>query len=510
MLTQRQLLEQVVDWQGHTTALEIVETGEEITYNEFDDRVNRVANALSDRGIREGNRVVMVLQNSVEFPVVMYACYKLAAVPVPINFNLAADNFTYIFDDVKADAIVFDTEFDDAVTTAVENAKTEAQMIGVGDPGDWDSFEEVQASGSPERPPEPPANPGRISYILYTSGTTGKPKGVTFTQETAYHRVQEAYCALGPRSERTVSLQLSPFFHAGGTGTTIHPTLCGGGTLLIAPDWNPGMAPDAIQEYDVTHVFTVPTVARHIAGREDVDTFDFSSLEVFVCMGAPLSSALATDLVENVTPNVYNLYGSTETLYCLQLEPHSLPERAGVVGRPVSNKRIRVVEFEPGDRGDPDDVAPVGEEGELIVMGVGSVDYYFGDKAATEEAFEDGWFYTGDLAVIDEDGFATITGRTDDMILSGGELVAPVEVEEALEGHDAVESAVVVGVPDEEWGQRVTAYVVAEGVSAEELEAFCKANDALADYKRPKDFEFIKSIETTATGKKQRFKYRPD
>lgn len=511
MLTQRELLEQIVDWQGDSIALEIINTGEQVTYNEFDAQVNRLANALLDRGIREGDRVALALENTVEFPVAMYACYKIAAVPVPLNYHLATENFSYIFDDVNAEVVVYDESVADAVEPAAADATADPRLVGVGEPQRADdAFEAVVELGDPERPPAVPENPGRISYILYTSGTTGKPKGVTFTQETAYHRIQEAYSSLGPQSQNTVSLQLSPFFHAGGIGTTIHPTLCAGGTLLIAPDWNPMMAPETIDEYGATHVITVPTVAKHIAEHDNVDSFDFSSIETLVCMGAPLSKALANTLIENVTSNIYNLYGSTETLYSLICRPHDLPERAGTVGRPLTNKQIRIVPLNEGTKSPPDERAAVGEEGEIIIKGLGTVDYYFGDEEATAEAFEDGWFYTSDLAVLDEDGYATITGRADDMILSGGELVSPIEVEETLEEHEDVESVVVVGVPNEEWGQRVKAVVVGPDVTVNELELFCKDHEALADYKRPREYEFVEGIERTATGKKQRFKYRPD
>lgn len=511
MQTQRQMLEQVADWQGDSVALRNIGTGEVLTYTEFDGRVNRLANALLDRGVREGNRIPFVLENSIEFPIAMYACYKIAAVPVPVNYHLATENFEYIFDDINADTVIYDAEYSDEVQTAAENATADPRLIGVGDtPLADEDFDTVVNSGHDNRPPEVPSSPGRISYILYTSGTTGKPKGVTFTQETAYHRIQEAYSSLGPQSQKTVALQLSPFFHAGGVGTTVHPTLCAGGTLLIAKDWGPVMAPNAIDEYDVTHVITVPTIAQHIASRDDVDSFDFSSLEAFVCMGAPLSTSLANSLIENVTPNIYNLYGSTETLYSLLCRPHDLPERAGTVGRPLTNKQIRIVSFEPDDAVSPDDLADVGEEGEIIIKGLGTVDYYFGNEEATNEAFDDGWFYTSDLAVKDEDGYVTITGRADDMILSGGELVSPVEVEETLEEHDSVEAAVVVGVPDEEWGQLVKATVVGDGITESELEEFCRGHDSLANYKRPREYEFVDSVERTATGKKQRYKYRPD
>lgn len=511
MLTQRDMLERNVEYRGDNEALKIYETSEEWTYREFDEQVNQLANALLARGIREGDRVAISLYNTSEFPVSVFACYKIAAVPVPLNYMLTASDLRYIFDDINAEMVIYDADDADVIQEAAAGANRPPDLIEAGGmASDVLSFDEVFESGSKAAPPEIPRNPGRISYMLYTSGTTGRPKGVTFTQETAYHRIQEAYSAQGYITQRTTGLQLSPFFHGGGMGAMINPVLCNGGTIVLAEDWGPEMAPEAIDEHDVTYVVTVPTVLKRITDRDDIEEFDFSTLEVIETMGAPLSKKLATDVIEKVTPNIYNSYGSTETLYDLMLRPEDLPEHAGKTGRPNPDKQIRVIKFESGKEFDPDDRADVGEEGQIIAKGEGIMDYYFGNYEATEEAFEDNWFYSSDLGVKDEQGYITITGRADDMIVSGGELVSPSEVEENLESHTAVEVAVVVGVPDEEWGERVKAYVVAEGVTEEDLEIYCKGEESLADYKRPKEYEFVDNIERTATGKKQRFKYRTD
>jgi acyl-CoA synthetase (AMP-forming)/AMP-acid ligase II len=509
MVTQREMLQRNVDWRGDDVALKVVDTGEAITYNEFNERMNQFANALRDRGIRSGDRVAMVLRNTLEFPVTLFACYKLGAVPVPLNYMLARDNFTYIVDDIDPAAVVFDAEFSETVEGALEAAIRPVECIGVGTkPTKGATFEGLMETGSPEEPPVIPADPGRISYILYTSGTTGKPKGVTITQRTANYRIQEGFATTNV-SPSTVSLQLSPWFHAGGLGTTLHPTLCGGGTMLVTTDWEPERVAEYVEAYGVTFMVCIPTVAQRIAELDDIEEYDLSSLEFLLCQGSPLSEDLANDIIDNITPNLYNGYGTTETLYDVQLRPNDLPEQCGAAGSPGPAKQIRVVEHYPGEMADPDEVVETGEEGEIISKGEAIMDYYFGNQEATTDAKKEGWFYTSDLGYIDEDGYLTITGRADDMILSGGELVSPIEVEETLEKHDGVETAVAVGVPDEEWGSRVKAFVKGEA-TPEELERFCKDHQALADYKRPRKYETIEIVERTATGKKQRYKYRPD
>lgn len=511
MITHRELLENNVEWRGDETALVDVESGREYTYREFDERVNRFANALIDRGVRKGDRVGMVLYNTVEFPVVLYGVYKTGATPVPVNFMLAQDNFRYIFDDMNPEMVVYDADVSDSVEEALATSTTKASAVLVGDgdpPADGESYEAVLDSGSTERPPVVPTDPGDPAYILYTSGTTGAPKGVTLSTRTGFKRAQEAVISLELAPD-TVSLQVSPWFHAGGIDLTVHPTVAAGGTLLATMDWEPETVSDLIEERGITHIVGVPTVAQRIANMEGVAERDFSTLKCMMCMGSPLSKRLANNLLDNFSPNIYNGYGTTETLLDSTLRPESLPEKAGTVGRPSPDKRLRVVEFEQGEDVAPDETVPPGQEGEVIVTGGPVLDYYYGNQAATDEAIRDGWYYTGDLGVKDEDGYLTITGRTDDMILSGGELVSPIEVEEALEEHEQVETALVVGLEDEEWGERVTAYVVASGdLDADALERFCKEHKGLADYKRPRAYEFVDSIDRTATGKKQRYKYR--
>lgn len=511
MLTPREMLERNVEYRGDNIAIKILDSGEEWSYKEFNRRVNTLANGLQNRDIREGDRVPIILYNTPEYPVAVFACYKIGAIPVPLNYMLTASDFEYIFDDLSPSVVIYDAEDREQIVPTSETLSRPPRRIQVGgNPEEGESFEEVMDSSSDDDPPRPPTNPGRICYMLYTSGTTGRPKGVAITQETAHHRIQEAYSAQGFITQKTVGLQLSPFFHAGGMGAMINPTLCAGGTILLASDWGPEMAPETIETHDVTYVVTVPTVAQRIVNLEDVDDYDMSSIEALQCMGAPLSKNLAENIIEKITPNIFNSYGSTETLYDLMLRPDDLPEHAGKTGRPNPDKQVRVIEFDPDTEYSPSDRANVGETGRIITKGEGIMDYYFNNHTETQEVFTDGWYYTSDLGVKDEEGYITVTGRADDMILSGGELVSPVEVEDILEMHDTVETAVVIGVPDEEWGQRVKALVTGDEISTNELDSYCKNHDELANYKRPKEYEVISEIERTSTGKKQRFKYQPN
>lgn len=506
MITHREYLERNAEWRGDRPALQVVETGETVSWEGFDGRANRFGNALTDRGVRKGDRIVLVLYNTVEFPIALYGCYKIGAVPVPVNYMLATADLRYIVDDVNPTVVVYDEEVAEGVEAAIADAVRTPDRVHTGG-GDAASFDDVLRSGSSSRPAEYPLPPDETAYILYTSGTTGDPKGVVYSAQTADRRAVEM-TAMTNLTQDSVALQLSPWFHAGGIDNTVHPSVTGGGQLLVHHRFEPGPALDAIERYGVTHVSSVPTLTKRVAEADDVDERDLSTVECWINMGSPLSRGDAELFLETLTPNVYNNYGTTETLTDTVLRPEDLPEHAGTVGRPNVDKRVRVVEADPNGRADPDDTVPVGEEGQVIVSGDTVFDCYYADTEATKRASTDGWFYTRDVGVVDDDGYLTIIGRNDDMILTGGELVSPVEVEDVLEEHDAVEAAVVVGVPDEEWGERVKAVVVGDDVTESDLVEHCTDHEELAGYKRPREWEFSNEIERTATGKKRRFEYR--
>lgn len=508
VITQRRYLERNVEWRANNPALEIVDTGETFTYAEFDERVNRIANALSDRGVRKGDRVAMVLFNTVEFPLTLYACYKLGAVPVPINFMLARDNFRYIVDDIGPKVAIYDADVEDDFSAALADADVAPRTVGVGNCSETnEDFESLAAHEDDSAPPEVPIEPADPAYILYTSGTTGAPKGVTFTAETASSRAQESSRSI-EISQKTVALQVSPWFHAGGVDITVHPVVEAGGTILVTQNWEPESVVNLIESRGVTHIVGVPTVAQRMTELDGIEDRDLSSLDCLLCMGSPLSKQLVETIMDTITPNLYNGYGTTETLLDTMLRPEDLPEQAGSAGRPTHDTEVNVIEFDRSRVVAPDETVPQGEEGEIVVSSDSALNYYFGSKEKTKESIRSGWYYTDDLGVVNENGYLKITGRADDMILSGGELVSPIEVEETLEAHADVEEVAIAGTEDEEWGQVVAAYVVADGLSADDLEEYCKNHEGLADYRRPRKYEFVEEIERTATGKKQRYKYR--
>jgi len=514
--TPAQFLERQSAWRGDDTAIRVVETGERVTYTDLDDRADRFASALSDAGVRPGDRVPLALFNTVAFPVCLYGCFKLGAVPVALNYRGSRGDHRTVFETVNPQALVYDAAVAESVTAAEDAAGIDAIEICVGS-GDGDgnddaaSFESVLDRGRPETPTVEPAEMNDIAYMITTSGTTGEPKAVAYTGWSGWARNRTAISASG-MSPRTVWLALLPWFHGSGIDTVVRSSIAVGGTVLALRDYSdPTQVLDAVERYDVTHLMSVPTVTERIARVEDVAKRDLSSIECWRHTGEILSERQITLFTERLTPNVFDSYGSSEAGLNTMLRPEDLPGYAGTVGRPTVGTDIRVVELDDDRFVGPEETVPAGKRGEVLVRSDQLFRSYFPPDGTRNERVHEGWYYTHDVGIVTEEGYLRITGRTDDMIISGGELVAAVEVEESLERHPDVRAAAVVGHPDEKWGQRVTAYVAgAEDLSAAELEEFCKQHDDLADYKRPRAYEFVDGIERNETGKKLRAAYREE
>lgn len=505
--SQRTLLEVSATHHANETAIRVAGTGETLTYAEFDEQANRVASALHERGVRRGDRVAFVLYNTLEFPIALYGCHKLDAFPVLLNYRLSTEEFRYIFDDVNPAVILCDTALADPVVAANDRTTRPSTLVFVGEeaPG-GEQFDEFVQSGSTTRPPELIKHAEDISYIFYTSGTTGDPKGVVHSVRSGKERINalSISCGLGPN---TVGMPLVPFIHGAGLLTT-RALVAVGAELVVTDDFDPETILPVIEDHEVSYVVTVPTVTERFAKHEDVGEYDRSSIECWSNTGEVMTESRANLFIEELTPNIYNAYGTSEIGQNVMLYPEDLPERAGAIGRPIVGTEVRVIALDVGRRVQPDETVPPGEEGEIIIRSDQRFRGYFGDEDATRETVYEGWFYTNDVGYAGEDGYLTVTGRADDMIISGGEYVAPAEVESVLEQHEGVEEAIVVGVADEEWGQRVKAFVVAPDVTSAALEEFCLGHDELADFKRPREYEFVPELQRNEAGKKLRSTYR--
>jgi 2-furoate---CoA ligase len=472
-------------------------------YAEWYRRVLKVAAGLWELGVRPGDRVVQVLKNREENCAIHFACQFIGAVNTPLNFRWASGEIAYCVNDAQARVLFFEAATALAVLEARKEFKTAPGLVYVGEgpaPESALAFEELVTRAGPE-PPEVSLNETDISLMLYTSGTTGRPKGVPRSQRAEYAATvgQIIHHGLVP-GDRTLGIM--PLYHTMGMHS-LTSMVALNGTFVVMSDWEPEAALRLIERERVTCLYLVPTLYHMLVHHPAFGRYDVSSVRKLAYAGAPMLSPLVKACLEGFRPAIFvNHYGSTEvyihTVYT------DLARKPGCAGRAAIHTRLRVVRAEPGPTVRPDEVLPPGEVGEVIVrLSDDAFSGYYNRPEATARAIRDGWYFTGDTGYLDEDGDLWLVGRVDDMIISGGENIHPVEVEEVLAQHPKVADVAVAGLPDEVWGQVVTAFVVPgdPSLTPEELDAFCLASRQLARFKRPRRYVFVRAIPRSPTGK---------
>ena len=483
--------------------LAIVDGERRYTYAAWDARVNAVAHALRELGVEHGDRVVQVIKNREENCAIHMACQKLGAVNTPINFRWASAEIEYCVNDAEARLVVLEEATAAEVLAARERFRSRPRFLYVGRdaPADAVSFEGV-VSSAPSTPPDASVQESDIALMLYTSGTTGRPKGVPRSQRNEYAAtigqiVQHRY-VLGERT-----LGVMPLYHTMGMHS-LTAMLALNGVFVAMPDWDPEQALRIIQRDRLSCLYLVPTLFHMLVHAPGFQGYDTSSVRKLSYAGAPMLSALVERCIEVFNPDVFiNHYGSTEVYtFSIYSQPWQKP---GCAGRAAFHTALRVVPADPEPTVSPNDVVPTGESGEIIVSLASPEAFsgYYNRPEATARAIRAGWYFTGDVGHVDEDGDLWVTGRVDDMIISGGENVQPVEVEDVLARHPGVQDVAVVGMADERWGQVVTAFIVPAHpeVTAQDIDAFCRSSPQLASFKRPRRIIFVERIPKSPVGK---------
>ncbi|RCW39652.1 O-succinylbenzoate-CoA ligase [Halopolyspora algeriensis] len=468
-----------------------------VTYGEFDARVNALARGLADLGVRRFDRVGMLLLNSCEFMETLFACAKLGAICVPINVRLASSEVGYILADAGADVLVLHEPLAAAGRAALDEpgVRVRHTLLAWGAPVAGESaYEDVVAAGE-TRTLEMDVDASDVHAIMYTSGTTGRPKGAMLTHANTIANARNATMMGRGLREDDVTITAAPMFHIGGLGVHSLPFVYVGATNVVVPRFDPAEMLAMMAAQRVSVQFLVPAMWAALMRVPDFDSHDLSSLELAVSGGAPCPLPVIEFFQSKGVP-FQEGFGMTETAPAVSmLDKDHVKEKSGSIGRPLFHVGARIVDED--DR----DVAP-GVVGELVLRGDNIFAGYWMLPEATAEAFRGGWFHTGDLGRVDEDGFITLVDRKKDMIISGGENVYPVEVEQVLARHPAVSEAAVIGLPDETWGESVAAVVSCEAgaeTDAQELIAF--ARERLAHFKCPRHVEFVDELPRNATGK---------
>lgn len=468
------------------------------TYAEIDQRTDRLASALSGLGVRRGDRVSGLLLNSVEFMETLLACAKLGAIFVPINVRLAAAEAAYILADSGADVFILHQPLAVIGRTALAEPGVRVRHVVLvdGEPAAGENgYEELLAHGS--LPLTPVDVDGEdIAFLMYTSGTTGQPKGAMLTHNNLLWNAINVLGTERGLSSRDITVTVAPMFHIGGLGVHTLPLLYVGGTNVIVPSFDPARTLKAMAESQATVQFMVPAMWNTLTQVPDFDSYDLSSLELAMAGGAPCPLPMIEFLNQRGVPFTEG-FGLTETAPLVSaLDSASVTSKAGSIGRVAMHIESRIVD-------DDDRDVATGTVGELIVRGPNVFAGYWMRPEATAEAFSSGWFHTGDLGQMDDEGYMSLVDRKKDMIISGGENVYPIEIEQILFRHPGILDSAVIGNPDPKWGEKVVAVVVADHSGPtpepEELIAWCR--ERLAHFKCPREVCFAAELPRNAAGK---------
>jgi acyl-CoA synthetase (AMP-forming)/AMP-acid ligase II len=482
----------------NTVALKDKDRG--FTYPEVNRRVNMLAHSLLDLGLSKGDKVAVLLENSIEIVEIYLATAKTGLVIVPINFRLVDSEVAYIVDNSDAQVMIVHDEFTpcvDAIKPELKNIEPNRYIV-VGEETIGYLEYEALIQGFPESEPETMVDPQDAWILIYTSGTTGKPKGVVRSHEShiAFYLINAVDFGF---NEHDVCLNIMPLCHINSTFFTFTFTYIGGSAYIHpARSFQAEEILEIIEREKITFISLIPThYSLLLNAHEDAKKLDVSSIRKLLCSSAPARKDMKLAVME-FFPGVelYEAYGSTEAGIVTVLKPEDQLRKLGSIGfESLGTDYVKILD-ENGNE------VSVGEIGELYSRGPMLFDEYYKMPEKTTSSFKDGWFSAGDMARRDEDGFFEIVDRKDNLIITGGEHVYPSEVEKVIGSHPKVLDVAIIGLPDEIWGEAVTAFVIPKDPNdppdENEIISFCR--DKMAGYKRPKEVRLISQEEMPRTG----------
>lgn len=476
--------------------------GRSYSYRQFNEEVNRLAHGLLSLGLKKGDKLALMMKNSDHFVFTFFAAARLGAVAVPVNFRLTETEVQYILEQSDSSFVVCDKEFEKVISEAKQRTAVRS-VISVGEPETegFYSYEKVLAENKNE--PEIEVSEKDDLEILYTSGTTGRPKGALFDHSQIFKVGISVTINMGLQQHERI-LHLAPLFHSAQLNLFLISGVALGATHIIHRDFHPVKTLQAIQEHKITHLFAVPAMYTFLLQVPNAAKYDLTSIKRVGYGAAPMAPELvkkSMDLFK--TDQFYNLCGLTEGgPGGILLDPEGHKQHLGKGGKAIFMTETRVVNEEGMD------VLP-GVIGEFILRSPMVMKEYYKKPEETKTTLKGGWLFTGDLATIDEEGYITLVDRKKDMIISGGENVYSVEVESVLYEHPAILEAAIIGLPDEVWGEAVCAVIVPkEGavIDEQELRSFCRQK--LAGYKVPRRIFIEEQLPRNASGKILKYQLR--
>ncbi len=487
----------------------IVFEGNRFTYAQLQDRANRLANALSDMGVSKGDRVAVMQVNCNELVEAYFACAKLDALYVPLNFRAKAEEVAFALKDAEPKVLMVGRRYVEQVRPIKGQAKSRLQMVvldGRATPKhpDYDSL--LEKASAEERVPS--GADEDLTILMYTAGTTEQPKGVMLTHESLSSYVLGNVNPADPDVEERNILTV-PLYHIAGVQAVLSGVY-GGRTLIVQRQFDAEEWMKLVERERVDRAMMVPTMLKRIIDHPDFERHDLSSLKVITYGAAPMPLEVIKRALRKLPKARFiNAFGQTETASTITMLPpedHVLDgaspaevekklKRLGSIGKPLVDVEVRIVDEEGKD------MKP-GQVGEIVARGPRLMRGYWKRESATAEVFRGGWLHTGDLGYRDEDGYIYLAGRAREFIKRGGEMISPEEVEQVLQSHPAIDEAAVIGVQDEEWGERVRAIVaLKEGktATAEEIMEFCRKR--LSSFKKPESVVFVEELPRNSMGK---------
>ena len=476
------------------SATAIIDGDTTFTYGEWLQRILRTVAGLDALGLRRDDHLVTILRNRLEAATLHWACQLAGVAITPVNWRAKPEELDYVLDDARARAMCFEPVSAHAVANAA-HARAIPRIAAGGAEGATLTFDDLAGhapAGGASR-----AGPDDLSVMLYTSGTTGRPKGVPRTH-AAERAAAVAHVAQNRYGYGERTLGVMPLYHTMGVRSLLSTALLSG-AYVCQPRFETASALDLIGRHRITNLYLVPTLYHDLLADPGFESADVSSVRKLGFAGAPMTDGLLRRLADAFRPDLFvNHYGSSE-IYTFTVCPDA-PAKPGSAGKAGINQRIRVVRIGAADA---QDVMPANEDGEIVASldSDESFSGYWRRPDADAKALHAGWYFTGDVGYFDDDGDLFVTGRVDDMMNSGGENVMPVEIERVLSLHPGVAEVAVAGLPDERLGQRITAFVTRRAaVDANALDACCRASE-LADFKRPRAYVFVRAIPKSPVGK---------